>query len=172
MAQRIEEFIVRVRAWLLMQAVMLCHDKTDAEDLVQETCLRFIQSFSKLEALPPEHVCEGWLITTMTNRFYDQCRKRRVAKRREEDPALESISVAQPGAKTRLESITDDQFASALESLTPLQRATFELYAAGKSYKEIAELQGIPTGTVGKRLSDARTRLKELLAPLAQMGEH
>jgi len=68
-----------------------------------------------------------------------------------------------PASQPLSESITDEQFAQALHALSPRLRAAIELHAAGKRYRDIARILGIPIGTVAKRLHDARIRLYALL---------
>jgi RNA polymerase sigma factor (sigma-70 family) len=116
---------------------------------------------------------EAWLITTMTNCFFDQCRKRRVEKQGAEDPALEKMTVGQQAEpKPIYDSVSDEDFTTVMKKLSPTLRATFELRAAGLRYHEIAQAQGIPIGVVGKRLSDARRKLLELLSPIVGIGDH
>jgi RNA polymerase sigma-70 factor (ECF subfamily) len=159
------EFATRYRAWLLAQANNLCRNTTDAEDLVQDTLLRFIQTFGQVEALPSERSCEAWLVTTLSHRFYDQCRRQRVQAQGAKDPHLRNEVVEAPGSDSRpvYDTLTDEQFSEALQTLSPKMRATFELHAAGKKYQDIARSLDIPVGTVSKRLHDARARLREFL---------
>jgi RNA polymerase sigma-70 factor (ECF subfamily) len=164
--QRAGEFATRHRAWLLAQANNLCRNATDAEDLVQDTLLRFIQTFGKLEALPNERGCEAWLVTTLTHRFYDQCRRQRVQAQGALDPHLRNEAVVEahePESRPVYDTLTDEQFSLALETLSPKIRTTFELHASGKKYQDIARSLGVPVGTVSKRLHDARARLREFL---------
>ena len=56
----------------------------------------------------------------------------------------------------------------AIESLPPDQRAVFALYASGEmTYGEIAEVVGVPLGTVMSRIYHARRKLHEMLPDLA-----
>ncbi len=157
------EFAEQRREWLLAQALNVCRNRTDAEDLVQEALLRFIQSFEKAEVLSPER-CEAWLITTLTNLFRDQCRKRKIQENGAKELSLkDEAEVQDPAAPPVYDSITPEEFARALDGLSPKLRATFEMHASGMKYQDIARAQDIPTGTVGKRLRDARMKLRELL---------
>ena len=54
---------------------------------------------------------------------------------------------------------------AALRGLDDAQRQVVELDRQGYSYREIAERTGLPVGTVRSRLSRARGRLRQLLAP-------
>ena len=50
----------------------------------------------------------------------------------------------------------------AIRSLPPEQRAVLRLWDEGHPYEDIAELTGVPVGTVRSRISRARQRLREL----------
>jgi RNA polymerase sigma-70 factor, ECF subfamily len=170
---QIEPFILEIRPWLLNKAFVICRDRTDAEDLVQEATLRFLKAFANVKSLPSENLLEAWLITTMTNCFLDQCRKRLAEKQGAKDPVLEKLTVAQQAEpKPLYDNISDEDFSAVMKKLSPTLRATFELRAAGLRYHEIAKAQGIPIGLVGKRLSDARRKLLEWLSPIAAAGDH
>jgi RNA polymerase sigma-70 factor (ECF subfamily) len=159
------EFVKERWTWLLAQALNVCRNRTDAEDLVQEALLRFIQSFEKVEVLPNERICEGWLITTLTNLFTDQCRKRKIQENGARELSLkgEAAAAPEPASQPAYDAVSDEVFTQALNALSPKIRATFELHAAGVKYQDISRTQGIPIGTVAKRLHDARMKLRELL---------
>jgi RNA polymerase sigma factor (sigma-70 family) len=60
------------------------------------------------------------------------------------------------------------QVREAVARLTDRQREAVELaYFGGHTYREVAEVLGIPEGTAKSRLRDALARLKELLEELA-----
>jgi len=169
----VNRYITQARSWLMKQALRLCRDRADAEDLVQESLLRFMREFSQVSSMPDEHLCDAWLVRTMTNAFYDQCRKRRVEQRGATDPSVEVLTVARPPTpKPEYDSITDEQFAVAVRALSPALRRTIEHRMRGRAYDEIAALERISKGAVGKRLSDARARLKFLLTPHMLREEH
>jgi RNA polymerase sigma-70 factor (ECF subfamily) len=172
-ARRLDELLAAKRRWLIAQARNLCRNPVDAEDLVQETMVRFLAAFGQVSQLPNESVCANWLVTTLTNCFYDQLRKQRTRERSAVEPALQEASV-EPGPPERsiYERISDEQFTSAVQTLSPVARSTFELHARGRKYKEIANELGIREGTVAKRLHDARARLRRLLEPLIQVGDN
>jgi RNA polymerase sigma-70 factor (ECF subfamily) len=172
-ARRLEELLARQRRWLVVQARQLCRNPVDAEDLVQETMVRFLAAFGQLSQLPSEGVCANWLVTTLTNCFYDQLRKQRTRERSAAEPALQEASVEpDPPERSLYDRISDEQFTSAVQTLSPVARSTFELHARGRKYKEIADELGIKEGTVAKRLHDARSRLRRLLEPLIQLGDN
>lgn len=165
-----EVFLQERRSWLLRRAQGLCRTKTDAEDLVQETFTRFLTSFGPASPLPDENICASWLISTMTNCFYDQLRRQRTRDRGANELAREMT--AEPTVRSLYERISDEQFASAIQALSPRIRSTMEMHAQGRKYHEIASELGIPSGTVAKRLHLGRAKLRSLLEPLLQQGDH
>lgn len=171
--RRAGELVAQHRAWLLAQARNLCRNETDAEDLVQETLLRFLRTFEDVEQFPNEASCAKWLVTTLTHLFYDQCRRRKVQGQGANEPMLneETVAAPEPSARPVYDMISDEQFSQAIHSLSPKVRATFEMHAAGQKYQDIARSQGIPVGTVAKRLHDARAKLREFLLPFTS-GVH
>ncbi len=61
--------------------------------------------------------------------------------------------------------------AAALATLRPGEREVLLLYAwSDLGYEEIATALGMPVGTVRSRLSRARSRIRELLAPTGQLS--
>lgn len=157
------------QARLMGQAMNLCGDSSDAEDLVQETILRFIQQFGDKDDLPPVASGEAWLVRTLSNLFFSQCRKLRARVNGARDPAL-SAEARQAAPPPVYASITSEQFSEALGTLSPKIRETYDLRADGMKYEDIASLQGIPVGTVKKRLHDARTKLREYLQTFLTPG--
>jgi RNA polymerase sigma-70 factor (ECF subfamily) len=161
--QQAGEFATQRRTWLLAQALNVCRNRTDAEDLVQEAILRFIQCFEKVQVLPDERSCEAWLVRTIANLFTDQCRKRKIQESGAKELGLkgEAAEDEESASPPAYDAVTDEAFAQGLRILGPKIRATFEMHAAGAKYQDISRAQGIPIGTVAKRLHDARAKLRE-----------
>jgi RNA polymerase sigma-70 factor, ECF subfamily len=124
-----------------------------ADDLVQDTLVRALRS---------EHLFHGgdirsWLYTILTN--LNRNRLRSLARR----PAVQAIDdndspdMAGPEAGAR-------DIERALDSLVEDQRAALLLVVLeGLSYREVAEIQGVPIGTVMSRLARARMQIKAYL---------
>ncbi len=159
------QFVTQRRKWLMAQAMNVCRNASDAEDLVQEASLRFIQRYAEMTSPRNDRSCEAWLVTTLTHLFYDQCRRRKVQAQGAQDPQLseEAVVTLEPPSQEAYDMLTEEQFAEAMQALSPKIRATFELHAAGRKYQDISRSQGIPVGTVAKRLHDARAKLRGLL---------
>jgi RNA polymerase sigma factor (sigma-70 family) len=162
----LEEFIIGIRPRLLAAAIRLTLNQSEAEDLVSEASLRFLQTFQKnTDESSPRHR-EAWLIRSMAHHFFDIQRKKRIEHRESNDPALGMETVGQAEELRPFETISDEDFAMALRELSPKVRGIFELHAAGMKMTEIAKIQGIPIGTVSKRLHDARLKLQSILKRL------
>ena len=128
----------------------LARDSEAADDLVQDTMVR---------ALRGEHLFHGgdlrtWLFTILLN--LDRNRRRGLARR----PVLAAIEdVDPPGAPGADGSRPDIERGLAL--LPQEQREVLLLVTLeGLSYREAAEVQGVPIGTVMSRLSRARAALR------------
>jgi RNA polymerase sigma-70 factor (ECF subfamily) len=124
-----------------------------ADDLVQDTLVRALRS---------EHLFHGgelrsWLYTILTN--LNRNRLRTLARR----PAVQTIEdndapeMAGPEAGGR-------DIERALASLAEDQRTALLLVVLeGLTYREVAEIQGVPIGTVMSRLARARMQIKAYL---------
>jgi RNA polymerase sigma-70 factor (ECF subfamily) len=150
----------------------LARNGHDAEDVVQEACLRAYQFFDGF------HGADGraWLLTIVRNTCYTWLERNRAR-----EPAMtfdeEKHSTADPAASPdRLLLQTEDRqlLRAALEALPPEYREVIVLRELeGLSYKEVAAVAGIPLGTVMSRLARARERLQQGLAKHAREGpEH
>jgi RNA polymerase sigma-70 factor (ECF subfamily) len=128
----------------------LARDAEIADDLVQDTLVR---------ALRAEHLFHGgdlrtWLFTILLN--LDRNRRRGLARR----PVLAVIEdVEPPGAPASDGSARD--ISRGLGLLPAEQREVLLLVTLeGMSYREAADTQGVPIGTIMSRLSRARTALR------------
>jgi len=147
--QDIEATIPALRRY----ARALTRDVETADDLVQDTLVRALRS---------EHLFHGgdvrsWLYTILTN--LNRNRLRSLARR----PALIPIDdndapdMAGPEAGGR-------DIERALATLVEDQRTALLLVVLeGLSYREVAEVQSVPIGTVMSRIARARAQIKAYL---------
>lgn len=147
--QAVEAAIPALRRY----ARALTHNADIADDLVQDTLVRALRS---------EHLFHGgdvrsWLYTILTN--LNRNRLRSLARR----PALTPIEdndasdMAGPEAGGR-------DIERALATLVEDQRSALLLVVLeGLTYREVAEIQGVPIGTVMSRLARARVQIKAYL---------
>jgi RNA polymerase sigma-70 factor (ECF subfamily) len=131
----------------------LTRDAELADDLVQDTLVRALRS---------EHLFHGgdmrsWLYTILTN--LNRNRLRSLARR----PTLTALDdndapdMAGPEAGGR-------DIERALATLVDDQRTALLLVVLeGLTYREVAEVQGVPIGTVMSRLARARMQIKAYL---------
>ncbi len=148
-------------------AMVLSRDRTEAEDLVQETCVRAVQA---VESLRPDSNVKGWLFTILRNIWLNQLRQRRAA------PKMVELDVDESTAQTAVEPSKDphalyvskverEQVREAIQQLSEEFREIIVLREYGElSYQEIASVLGCPVGTVMSRLGRARTKLRSLLS--------
>lgn len=150
---------------LYRTAYRMAGDAATAEDLVQETMLRAFRSFRSFQ---PGTNFRAWLFTILTNSFINEYR------RRGKGPVLadfgENDPVADDGRRLTAEDVRairdrlGDEAARALDKVPPALRLVFLLATFEEmSYKEIAEVVGIPIGTVMSRLFRARAILRQHL---------
>src|ERR1700680_2318387 len=131
----------------------LTRDAEIADDLVQDTLVRALRS---------QHLFHGgemrsWLYTILANLNRNRLRAlgRRPALFALEENDAPDMSGPQAGAR---------DIERALASLVEEQRATLLLIVLeGLSYREVAEVQGVPIGTVMSRLARARAQIKSYL---------
>ncbi len=169
MATDVEVVSIKTRAWLLGRAEHLCGTRADAEDLVQETYTRFWTTFGGDSRFPGEGKCASWLVSTMTNCFYDQLRRQRVRERCAVDPALAPEQEVTPEAMGRSLStrasdrVSSEHLDGSIRSLSPALRDAITMSLGGWRNREIALRLGISPGAVAKRLYDGRVKLRDLL---------
>jgi RNA polymerase sigma-70 factor (ECF subfamily) len=169
----IEEEALQQVDSLYRTALRMTRNPQDAEDLVQET---YYRAFRSAHQFQPGTNLRAWLFKILTNSFINQYRKR---ARNPQSTSLDDVedfylynhlvdSGVQPES-TDPEATVIDQFAEAdviqaLEQL-PLEFRQVVLLAdvEGFAYKEIADIVGIPVGTVMSRLHRGRRRLQKQL---------
>lgn len=148
-ARKVEAAIPALRRY----ARALTRDADMADDLVQDTLVRALRS---------EHLFQGeevrsWLYTILTN--LNRNRLRSLARRPSLSPIEDNDApdLAGPEAGGRdieraLATLADDQ-----------RQALLLVVLEGLSYREVAEVQGVPIGTVMSRLARARGQIKSYL---------
>jgi RNA polymerase sigma factor (sigma-70 family) len=137
----------------------LIRNDQDAEDLVQEACLRALKSFEGFRGGD----ARAWLLTIVRNSCYtwlEQNRRQELATAFDEE--IHTTEEPSRSPETILLQSADARMVQdALEELPPEFREAIVLRELeGLSYKEMAELCGIPVGTVMSRLARARQRLE------------
>src|SRR5919202_501133 len=154
-------------------ALKLTRSPDDAEDLVSETVLR---AFDRWEQYRLGTNVRAWLFTILYHAFVS--RKRRVEAREVQLPedeggwsAYEAVGEADPEGRF-YDSFVDEEVTRAIDELPEDYRAAVVLSDVhGLRYAEVAEVLGIPEGTVKSRLFRGRRLLqKKLVGYAVEMG--
>ena len=152
----------RYRASLYARALVYLGQPEDAADAVQET---FLLALTRLGQVRDPEAVGGWLHAVM--RSVCAMELRRPARR----VTVTEIDNHVPAAQDAVEQLAlRDWVWAALEDLPePLRLVTLlRFFGRGHSYAEIAQLCGVPVGTVRSRLHQAKAELGARL--LAEAG--
>ncbi len=147
----------------------LVRSPADAEDVVQEACLRALRFFDGFRGGDSR----AWLLKIVRNTCYSWVKKNRPTELSDEfDETLHSSEVWGTDAEAKLVSrANSEQVRKALEALPAGFREVLVLREIEElSYKEISDVTGVPMGTVMSSLSRARQRLREELRAAAGKG--
>ncbi|MEM8630547.1 MAG: RNA polymerase sigma factor [Pseudomonadota bacterium] len=136
----------------------------EADELVQEACLKALKSADQWDASQP---LDRWLFRIVRNTWYSELRKRQVRLGEGQIPAEESDELIETATGEAL-AIAGD-LRRAVDALpSELSSALLIVSVEGYSYAEAAELLDVPIGTVMSRIHRAR---KLLAGRLAETGE-
>ena len=141
----------------------LVRNAHDAEDLVQEACLRAFRFFDGYRGGD----ARAWLLSIVRNACYDWLRRSKALDAATEfDEELHSAESDSVSPEALALQVADSRrLEQALEELPQAFREVLVLRELeGLSYKEIAEVVSIPIGTVMSGLSRARRRLRQALS--------
>lgn len=154
------------RAWVVHRwttplyrfALRMLGDEQDAHDAAQDTLVKVLRA---LPSYDPARPFSTWVYGIARNTCIDQHRRR---WRRAESPAAEVVDPGPTPAQQVDRQRRDRAVIDALQRLPPLYRDVLVLYHYEHlKYVEIAELLGIPIGTVMNRIFRARARLRDAL---------
>jgi RNA polymerase sigma factor (sigma-70 family) len=147
----------------------LARNRADADDIVQEACLRALRGIAHFRG----DSARAWVLTIVRHTAYDWMRRVRRAPEVVED--LEGLveSLTHPDhAATPEFKLASDQSEQQMEQAIQLLPVQFRkpvrlFYEQGLSYGEIAEAIGVPPGTVMSRLCRARRQLGTIIEKMA-----
>jgi RNA polymerase sigma-70 factor (ECF subfamily) len=148
----------------------------DAEDLVQDTYMRAYRYFHQYE---PGTNCKAWLFTILRNLYNTNYKKYKRTPDQVHYDNIETIykdirdedlnSVIKDPESQFFDNILPDEIREAIQDLPEEFRSTLILADIEDfSYKEIADIQDCPMGTVMSRLHRARNMLKKKLVDYAK----
>ena len=138
----------------------LCANRTEAEDLYQETWLKVLKNLDRYDRNQP---FEPWLTRICVNLYRNGLRRLLrspirdpFATSQEKDAVLESVRAEEPEDYSDLH--------SAIDGLPEKLRVAVILYYFQEmDIAAVASILHIPPGTVKSRLNKARNQLKEVL---------
>ena len=138
----------------------LAKNETEAEDVVQDACVRAMRFFSSLR----DEDARPWLLAIVRNTWYS-----RVSRRASTTEAALGTTGDEPDdaldpEERLLQQHTVERVRAAIEQLPADYREVLVLREMeGMSYKEIAAVVQVPIGTVMSRLARSRERLLAIL---------
>jgi RNA polymerase sigma-70 factor (ECF subfamily) len=170
------EILARYERPVFSLVYRMVRDRALSEDLAQET---FVRAFNAIESYNPKYKFSSWIFKIANNLTIDHLRKKR----------LDTVSIdgsphattAEERASTRLlvedGGETPERYVENMELGSQIEVAIGGLreeyrtvvllrHVEGYAYDEIAEIMGIPLGTVKTYLHRARGELKDALAHL------
>ena len=144
----------------LRAAYLICGNRADAEDVVQET---FLKCYQALDQLHDPACAKAWLFRILTRTAWRVC-----AKHKKEMPVETLYDNQEPtdeeASAPLLRTDRAQTLQKALATLDGKHRTTIILYYYNNmSIKEIARATGCFEGTVKSRLYHARQQLKTCL---------
>ena len=167
--RRFEEVVLPHLDAAFNYARWLTRNETDAEDVVQDAYVRALRFFPSLRG----ENARAWLLTIVRHTWYARMSSRHGAQETtafDETRSQRRAEGLDPEALL-LQRQTVDDVRAALEQLPIEFREVVVLRELeGFSYKEIADVTGVPLGTVMSRLARGRQRLLAMMKPAVRDG--
>jgi RNA polymerase sigma-70 factor (ECF subfamily) len=148
----------------------LMRNQTEAEDVVQDAYLRAISHFDGFRG----GCGRAWLLAIVRNNCYDRMRQKRTSGQTTDfDEAVHSGSRQTSDPEmTVLQAERTELVRKSLAELPAEFREVLVLRELEQlSYREIANIAGIPMGTVMSRLNRGRQQLERILLDYRERGE-
>jgi RNA polymerase sigma-70 factor (ECF subfamily) len=152
-------------------AMVLTRNRSEAEDLVQETYIRAIGAMRRLRA---DSNIKSWLLVILRNVWLNQLRKQHTAPKMveidgDETTANVIVETSKGPDALYVSKLECEQVREAIQQLPVDFREVILLREYEElSYQEIAKILKCPVGTVMSRLARARSKLRILLSVAPQ----
>ncbi len=145
-------------------AIAVVRNQEDADDVVQDGMLAAWRAIARFD---PQRPFRPWLMRIVSNAALDALRRRQV-RRTEEIPARAESSEVRPDQATD-HALLRARLDQGLADLPEKQRVAVVLFdVEGYSHAEIADILGVPEGTVRSYVFHARRALRQTLAPFME----
>ncbi|GAA4872465.1 sigma-70 family RNA polymerase sigma factor [Ferrimonas pelagia] len=154
--RRYESLVRALHGDLFRYAYWLCHDRSVADDLVQET---FLRAWKSLDSLKDEKAAKAWLITILRRE-----NARRFERKRFDLTDIDDVQVADSTSASPEQQVEDLWLRQKMAQLEPEYREPLLLQVLyGFSGDEIATVLELNRNTVMTRLFRARNQLRDAL---------
>jgi RNA polymerase sigma factor (sigma-70 family) len=161
------ELYDRYASMAIATALRVVGSREEAEDVVHDAFVAVWRKIGRFDA--GRGSLRAWLMTVVRNRAIDRVRARRTSM--DVDDADERSLLRTGPNPTWEEALTRasaDDLRAAMASLPDEQRRALELaYFGGYTYREVAQMTGVPAGTANGRLRLALGKLRDALAGTA-----
>jgi RNA polymerase sigma-70 factor (ECF subfamily) len=161
--QAFQRFVVPEIEHMLRLAKVLTRDLAEAEDLVQDALIRAYRGIGGFDGRHPR----AWLLTIVRNTHVNRSRRRRPELLDDPDTDLDRLArrpLDHTVEASVIDVVLDDVVEQCLRELPRHHLRIVELVdVAGLSYREAAEAEDVPVGTVMSRLHRARKRMRDHL---------
>ncbi|NOH02713.1 MAG: sigma-70 family RNA polymerase sigma factor [Chloroflexi bacterium] len=161
--EALEALVLRYEKKAIRTAYFITHDEALARDVVQDV---FLQIYRAIRRFDETRRFEPYLLQCVVNASLNAVKKSAKQISLDEDLSeVESLLSEAASAETEIESRQfKAEVLDALSKLHPRQRAAVvQRYYLEMNEKEMSASLGIPAGTVKWLLSEARTKLRNLL---------
>lgn len=162
-----EALYTRVSGAVYGIVMRVLRDSAQSQEVAQEALLQVWREATRYDEKQGSAIT--WIMTIAHRRAVDRVRS-------EESHARRNTHQAAHEAQTDFDSVAEDVEARldreavirCLAALTELQRQTVKLaYYSGHTYQQVAEVLGIPLGTVKTRIRDGLIRMRDCLGATA-----
>ena len=173
-----DELVRRFEKQVFNCALRITGNYNDACDVAQEA---FIRAFHSIQTFRGDAKFATWIYRIVTNVYLDERKRSKAHRTTSLDEAIEldesSVTRQFEDTGPTPDEVVEDKerlraLQRAIKSLPDYQRIIVTLYhTQHRSYEEIAEILGLPIGTVKSRLNRARLALAEILQSEPELFE-
>ncbi len=151
--------VVALLPALRAYAYVLCRNRPDADDLVQDTLVR---ALANIDSFTPGTRLRAWLFTIMRNSFFNTLAK----TKRERTGSEDCVSGTASSASTQEWVVRGGELMRVVQRLPNHYRETLVLVVMmGESYETAARICGCEVGTIKSRVNRARAMV------MAELGD-
>lgn len=171
-----DDLVRRFQKQIYNFAYRMTRNYDDANDITSDA---FIKVFNAINTYRGDANFSTWLFRIVTNLYLDERKRSKVHLNTpldeyidlEESSVTRQIEDSSPSPVECIEALERfEALDRAISDLPDYQRIMILLYhTQGQSYEEIAQIVGLPIGTVKSRLNRARLALKEKLEPVREL---